>query len=123
MEIGKQYEVDFPFVRIVDGEYKRWKPGFERELEYPDGGSSYTMATGMGKALIEIVAICDLPGRYHQRVFFKRKWKAPDGSIFGACRLEVKTKTGVRKLLEGVHVEDYDEKYMVVEAEQPPRGE
>lgn len=120
LEIGKTYESAFPYVRVVRtsqhpafGNDAYWKPGYQRELETPDGGSSYTMATDMGKRLLEVVATCDLPGRYQQRVFFKCTWVAPDGTELGGKRLEVCTRGAFYRKLEGLMPEDLDYDYFI----------
>lgn len=114
IETGKTYEYEFPFVRLetswLDKDEIWWKPGFEVER---DDDFHCSMATGMGKAIVEVIAICELPGRYQDRVFFKRTWQAPDGLVFGGNNLQVKTLSGFLKMLEGMIPDNWDEDYRV----------
>lgn len=115
----KIYEADFPFVRVISkgnfGTDERWKPGFERRHNPPDGGSTYTIATGMGKVFFEVIHVCKMPGRYMDRVFYKRLWITPNGERLGGKKLEVATIRSFLKKTKGFVPENYDETFAVHE--------
>ena len=121
IEAGKTYEAEFPFLRVVTRfpkfESVRWKPGYDRIPEPPDGGNSTTVATTMGKVSMDVVKICELPGRYIDRVFFTRRWLLTDSYSIGGKRLEVATISKFKRMTEGVQVEEVDPKYRVYEGE------
>ena len=111
---GQVYRVEFPFVRMFDNQfgdnYESWKPGYTTD-PHEDGYGVILKATGMGVAIIKIVSVCNLPGRYHQRIFFTRKWEAPDGYSFGNGHLEVRTIGKFKELIGGILIDECDDNY------------
>jgi hypothetical protein len=99
IEIGKTYEVAFPFVRDTydaydaDSEgvsaYKAptWRPGVDYEMCAPD--DTEAVADGVGKMLLSVVSVHHLPKPYAARVFFVREWINPDGKRFGKKQLRI----------------------------------
>ena len=106
-EIGKTYSVKYPYIRVEvtlfddpDGPYtiESWQPGVRDEFCAPD--DSEAVADGEGEMLFTIVDI-HKPGDYPERTFYTRKWKDPDGKVFGKSRLHIKSTTAVDRLLRG----------------------
>lgn len=108
LEIGKNYEVKFPFVGIVynvydhDGLYQDegWKPGCRSEPVHPDDFE--LVADGEGEMILTIVDI-HKPGKYQERVFYARKWRDPDGKEFGSGRLHITTTTTFKRRAAGYY--------------------
>ena len=85
----------FPFLRTeyehFDGDgvvrMKSWKPGAEiKETQYGEE----VWANGSGKMLLTVVSTFK-PGRFPTRVFYTRKFVAPDGRTFGKDHLRIAT--------------------------------
>ena len=105
IEIGKTYEVRYPFKLEEVGVYndyevfgdfcgttvtkQEWRQGARRKCRYPD--DDYLFADGEGTMLLHVVGTCKLPGKYMERVFYTRKWICPDGSEVGRSDLRVST--------------------------------
>lgn len=111
IEPGQTIEVpNYPFVRTkwesfdVDGPYvnEGWRPGCDKH-EDRDGYFpvyDYT-ANATGSMLLTVIST-HKPGPKHQeRVFYIRKWRDPDGNVFGRNRLRVTTKQAFGKLVKG----------------------
>ena len=97
-EPGQVVEVKgYPFVRCVktlhdfDETWSRegWRPGCEKDIE--DGGNVAYAADGLGAMLLEVVQVVKLPNGFAPRVFYVRKWRDPDGKVFGKRRCRVTT--------------------------------
>lgn len=63
-----------------------WKPGTRTESE---PGTMWTECDAMGHAEFLVVAVCEMPGRYQDRVFYKRTLIDPDGKRWGGKDLKV----------------------------------
>ena len=93
---GDVFEVDYPFVRCevtmldADGPYeaKSWRPGTLNRLIPPDDCESY--ANGVGKMILTVESV-HKPGRFPTRVFYTRKFRGPDGRVFGKGGLHIAT--------------------------------
>lgn len=105
--IGKTFEVDAPFIQELyegldeDG-YTReltWRPGirWEGASEYRDPDA---VANGMGKVRYSVISVHELPRPYPSRVFFTRRWVAPDGREFGAKKLHIMTVGQFRRRIQ-----------------------
>lgn len=101
---GAVFEVaPFPFVveraRGCDEEgyfeFNTWRPGVSG-----DDGFGQKHANGEGAMILTVVAVFK-PGRYPTRVFFTRKWRAPNGKIFGSNALKVATVAWFKQRLRG----------------------
>ena len=105
---GAEITAPYPFVRSEygyleeDGYHKElsWKPGVEVELVPPDGGSGESVCDGWGSIILTVVGTFK-PGRYPERVFYTRRWRAPDGREFGKGDLRVATVQKFARLAGG----------------------
>lgn len=106
LEPGAEFVVPYPFVRevkeipgpegmeVVDG----WKPGTENEHVPPDDCEA--VADAMGKQVLTVVST-HKPGRFPLRVFYTRRWEAPDGRRFGKTNCRITTAQAFRRLVAG----------------------
>ena len=93
---GAVIEVGHPFILddydgLDDGgpfTTKSWRPGIRYEYVPPDTGEA--VADGMGTQILTVISV-HKPGRYPSRVFFTRRWRAPNGREFGKTKLCVTT--------------------------------
>jgi hypothetical protein len=109
---GDVFTVAYPFVRRAyngidfEGAYEAqsWRPGIEyREVDaydIGDGPASAPFADGEGAAIFTVVDT-HKPGRFPTRVFFTRKFRAPDGHTFGKPGLHIVTLEKFRRLVRG----------------------
>lgn len=88
-----------------------WKPGATIEGGYHDGGT-WSQCDAMGHAEFLVVQLCELPGRYQDRVFYKRTLIDPDGKRWGGKDLRVATLGRFQKWIGGWRPE-----YVVAEEE------
>lgn len=109
---GQVFTVRYPFTRAVYQEPQfdeegsshtdvpTWKPGGYdwREHDYSDRLAA--VADGAGELQLTVISVHQ-PGRYPTRVFFTRKWKSPDGKLFGRGKLEVVTIEKFRRTAAG----------------------
>ncbi len=117
LNIGEIYSVKYPFVRtnvtLFDEEdahdVEEWRPGVDAEQD--DGGYCHYFAEGHGEMLLTIIDI-HKPGQFPTRVFYTRKWRDPDGKMFGKNGLRITTKAAFNSLLRG-----YRHEYEFEEAE------
>lgn len=99
IEAGDVFTVECPFVR----EYKRlpddigsdsstwtWRPGVNG-----------ARAHGMGSVTYTVISTHALPSPYPRRVFFTRRWRAPDRREFGKSRLIIMTSGQFKRRLNG----------------------
>ena len=112
-EPGQTIEVpNYPFVRFVfhgfdiDGTFSDfgWRPGCEKSVE--EGLVGYA-ADGLGAMLLEVVQVVKLPGGFAPRVFYVRRWRDPDGKLFGKRRCRVTTTSAFAKLMKGYRHDFY----------------
>ena len=113
IEPGQTIEVpNYPFVRFVfhgfdiDGTFSDdgWRPGCEKSVE--EGLVDYA-ADGLGAMLLEVVQVVKLPGGFAPRVFYVRRWRDPDGKVFGKRRCRVTTTSAFAKLMKGYRHDFY----------------
>lgn len=105
IEENKTYPVEYPFCRdkvtLCDEEgsaqVDTWRPGTR---QHATEFSYWTEADAMGEMILTVVSI-HRPGDYPTRVFFTRRWKDPDGKIFGKQKLQVKSKAAFKRMLRG----------------------
>ena len=113
--IGKAYEIIYPFIKCSyelyeddgEGNYNvekidSWRPGCELHME-PCGeyvGDEEAYADSEGVQLLEVISI-HKPGKYPERVFYTRKWKTPEGKIFGKPGLKITTRQNFKRMLKG----------------------
>jgi hypothetical protein len=110
IEIGKTYEVAYPFVlEEVDlppddpeggmRSVKSWRPGVGFIHSDPNcDADSY--ADAFGQMLLTVVDV-HKPGKYPARVFYTRKWRDPKGREFGKAGLRITTTPAFKRLLAG----------------------
>ena len=104
-------KVPYPFYRQevsadwdwVDGNspptIKSWIPGttYVQHNEY----ACDAYADGMGFMLLNEIDSKKLPKPYQERVFYIRRWEAPNGQIFGKTNLRITTRASFTKLQNG----------------------
>lgn len=112
---GETYEVDYPFVRDTYDHFEQdedgisatkrntWRPGVDHEMCAPD--DSEAVYDAMGKMVLSIVSVADLPKPYKARVFYVREWIDPDGKRFGKKQLRIMGIAAFRRRLGGYWVE------------------
>jgi hypothetical protein len=99
----ESYVVDYPFRRSLRTDplglvLSTWMPGPE---PVPDGPEDHARVyDGMGKVIYTVISR-HRPGKYPMRVFYLRRYTAPDGTEFGSPRLKVTTFSHFRTLLRG----------------------
>lgn len=104
--IGKTYSVRYPFfVTIFEGfdadgpfQQESWRPGCGSDRN--DDNDRSWFSDGHGEMLLEVIAEFK-PGRFPERVFFVRKWKDPDGKVFGLNKLRMTTHNNFVRMLKG----------------------
>lgn len=100
----------YPFVRDtyhgVDGPIPTWRPGVREE------GGVWTGA--MGEMHLRVIST-HKPGHYPERVFYTRRWRDPDGHMFGATSLKVTTTYNFRSLTAG-----YSSQYLLQDEKEQP---
>lgn len=111
---GESFEVEYPFVlETLDfppgsqnpddiGRCERYRPGVSVIEDY-ENGHHYAVfkANGTGQMLLTVVGRYKPPGKYHERIFYTRKWRGPDGVVFGKNGLLVTTVAAFRRMLGG----------------------
>lgn len=105
---GAIHRVRYPFHRDTftafdeDGgaTVSTWIPGTRNEPAPPYGEDFESVADGMGFMHLHVVSL-HKPGKYPERVFYVRKWEAPDGHQFGKGALRMTTLGAFRQLLHG----------------------
>lgn len=102
LKAGDKYEMAFPFHRqgILE-RFRYWVGGCEVNVEqYSEGESErFFTAHGEGKVIYEILSIAEMPGRYMDRVIFKRSTIDPEG--YTANPGEIKMLS-VRKFIKDI---------------------
>ena len=103
---GESVEVPHPFIRgtycVRDEEGCEecigWRPGVRNADVYPD--DSEMVADGMGVQILTVVAKFR-PGKFPERIFYTRKWRDPDGTVFGKSNLHTRTTGAFTRLVSG----------------------
>jgi len=104
LKTGREYEMVFPFQKIklkditgnlgatIEKCHYFWQGGCDVHFEqYDEGrGERFFIAHGEGKVIYKILSLVKMPGRYQDRVIFKRWLIDPDGKKYNAA---VKTLT------------------------------
>lgn len=110
IEPGRQYRVEFPFIKDVyvditeegSTEEETWVPGCRSVPVYPDDCEA--VADDIGEMVLTIISV-HKPGKYPERIFYTRKWVDPDGKEFGKGNLIITTTpTFKRRALGYYHV-------------------
>lgn len=110
---GDVFEVEYPFVRVTYEAFDEegtqtlltWKPGCQYEYIGPEGETE-AVYDGMGKQVLTVVDTFK-PGHYPMRVFYTRKWIAPDGREFGRSNLRICTLEKFNRLTRGFMAHDW----------------
>jgi hypothetical protein len=114
MKAGDVFDVKYPFVRcevdVFDGvnsfvPTKSWRPGCEPYCDESDHGhyrepGTEWVAHAYGSMILEVIDL-HKPGKYPERVFYIRQWKAPNGVVFGKGQLRITTKAAFKRLCAG----------------------
>lgn len=102
------HEATYPFIRdrfTMSAEPEdTWMPGVRYKVDIcPHTGLEHEtrLADGIGSVILEEVARCPLPGRYDERVFYRRRWRDPDGKEFGKRELRVATARSFGRMCGG----------------------
>ena len=102
LKAGDKYEMAFPFhaERFMGTIY--WVGGCEvhDETYEPGIGERFFTAHGEGKVIYEILSIAEMPGRYMDRVIFKRSTIDPDGDTANPGEIKMLT---VRKFIKDIN--------------------
>jgi hypothetical protein len=113
---GATFEVRYPFLRELvslppddpEGgcyETMSWRPGAKLGEDL-FSSRVHGSADGEGAMLLSVVAVCPLGGRYQARVFYTRRWRDPDGKVFGkSTALRVCTLEKFRRISRGFRFE------------------
>lgn len=105
---GQVIEVaNYPFVRDVfngedlDGYFQDecWRPGVVFDNEDAEWQQS-AVADGVGAMILTVVST-HKPGNFPERVFFTRKWRDPDGKVYGRNKLFVRSEAVFTQLIRG----------------------
>ena len=107
-EVGKAYEVRYPFVRCTftnfdeDGPFddEGWRPGFEFSANKSEEGAD-PAADKWGKVFYSVIDV-HKPGKFPTRVFYTRSWEDPDGRRFGKGTLRMVTLEKFNRMLKGM---------------------
>ena len=103
---GKEICVPHPFVREKvslfdeDGPHEAlsWRPGIRWEMTSQDGGDAF--ADAVGEQLLTVVSR-HKPGKFPERIFYTRRWRDPDGKVFGKTKCRVTTVGAFKSLVRG----------------------
>lgn len=79
-------------------EFESWRPGTRGEAVYPDDCEE--VADGEGEMILTVIDVFK-PGKYPERVFYTRKWKDPDGKIFGKNLLKITVVSAFKRRISG----------------------
>lgn len=106
---GQVVSFKYPFTRVMASTYNgktntikcfpSWRPGLWQRDDRPYGDISY-WADEMGEQVLTIVST-HKPGGFPERIFFTRKWKSPNGKMFGKNRCCVLAISAFKGLLHG----------------------
>ena len=101
LKAGYKYEMAFPFHanRFMGTLY--WTGGCEVHVERHSEWESerFFTAHGEGKVIYEILSIAEMPGRYMDRVIFKRSTIDPEGDTANPGEIKMLT---VRKFIKDI---------------------
>lgn len=104
---GQEFRITYPFVLESNPMHDQddtnipeqsWKPG--SRFEYDMHGGTDCWADNEGEMILTVVSV-HKPGKFPERVFFKRKWIDPDGKEFGKSKLRMTTTAAFRSLCNG----------------------
>ncbi len=93
LEAGQRITLPIPFCREdpyvdLDGsEVARWRPGRRLVAYGPSPSEEGWCSDGTGIEIRDVIAVVELPKPYPRRVFYKRRWIAPDDYEFGTGRV------------------------------------
>lgn len=83
IKAGDTHEMKFPFrlmkVICTRETHNLWVPGCEVEEVGAYCTDRYFTAHGEGKVIYEVLSVAKMPGRYLDRIIFKRTCVDPDG--------------------------------------------
>ena len=104
---GQEFEVEYPFVRDTFTEWDEdgshdvpcWRPGTRDEFVAPDDCEA--VADGIGAQFLHVVSTHKPGQRWPERVFYTRKWRDPDGKVFGKNKLHIVTKGAFNRRCRG----------------------
>ncbi len=91
LTIGNEYEMDFPFTKQViqhgltsKESISIWYAGCDVHFEQYDEshGERFFSANAEGKVIYKILSCAEMPGRFQNRVIFKRWLIDPDGKKY-----------------------------------------
>ncbi len=104
------YEITYPFIQIEDEYFDEglvWKPGTRKWFEQYDEacGETFNECDAEGLMILDVKGRHKVKG-YHERTFYTRSWKYPDGSLRGnKSELKIITSRAFNKLIKGFRYE------------------
>lgn len=103
---GSEIEVIWPFVReevnLYGARQMSWRPGVRRSARLVDAEHPAT-ADALGVMILSVVSV-HRPGHFPTRVFYCRRWRAPDGREFGKVQLRIESLGSFRRRAKGYRV-------------------
>jgi len=109
IRVGDVFERPYPFYDAVKDEGscagEMFIPGCRVIKETEDWGwgdveVACFFADYVGEIVMEVISIAELPGRYVDRVFYRKSYKNSDGERHSKATLEVATITKFKKWID-----------------------
>ncbi len=112
---GAVFDIEHPFLREKVSlppddpeatgmdEVMSWVPGVRYEFgdnAHGDDPDTVEEFDGKGAQILTVVAVFK-PGRFPTRVFYTRKWRDPDGKVFGKGGLRIKIMPAFKRVIAG----------------------
>lgn len=111
IQIGCEYEMVFPFYKVnIKGstgnalfpardDCSFWYAGCDvHDEQYDEGhGERFFTAHGEGKVIYKVLSFVEMPGRYLNRVIFKRWLIDPDGKKYNSGEVRMLTEKAFYK--------------------------
>ena len=107
LKVGDEYRMKFPFKKIVHGPFSangflpssdgciQWEPGcwlFEECDGSGYGMTRYFYGNAEGEVVYQILSIAEMPGKYMDRIIFKRWCIDPEGKKYNNGSLNTFTR-------------------------------
>lgn len=108
MKTGDIFEITYPFIKVKFTSYDEegsttvdsWQPGVRHEQFDEDDFAAFADKEGL--MILEIISI-HKPGKYPERIFYTRKWKDPNGNLFGKNGLKICAIQKFNRLIRGYY--------------------
>lgn len=102
---GDVFTVVYPFVKdsswhAEEGELSGgWRPGVS--FEGDEDREPICVAGGEGEMILEVISTHKPGKKYPNRIFYTRKWKDPDGRMFGKASLRIISEKNFKEMIKG----------------------